>query len=106
LCNEKSSLQEQVNKVNQLQARQNTEITNLKNQLNSKENAIANLKSQLPQIYKVIVNQAYCYKLCAGRYVYIDCIYNRDSVINIYATQQGYGLTYSGWVKLSDLEKY
>jgi hypothetical protein len=46
---------------------------------------IANLKSQLPQTYKVIVNQAKLYYLtCNEQHVYIDCVYKPVAIIDIY----------------------
>jgi hypothetical protein len=100
--NENSLLRGQ---VNQLQSGQNTEITNLRNKLNSKEDEITNLKSQVPQRYKVTVKQAKLYhKDCDGNYIYFNCNYI-SSIVDIYTIADAYGLSSVGWIKMSDLSK-
>jgi hypothetical protein len=102
--NNNSSLREQ---VNQLQSGKTAEIEKLRNEINSKEYEITNLKSQVPQIYKVISSEAKLYYLtCNEQYVYINCVYKSGTTMNIYATRQNYGLAYHGWVNMSDLSKY
>jgi hypothetical protein len=98
---ENQSLKKQ---INQLQEDLNTQITNLKNEINRRQRGIAN--RQALKTYKVITSQAKCYKWCGGKFEYIDCTYENGTILSIFTTQQDYGLSYGGWVKMSDLEKY
>ncbi|MDR0413785.1 MAG: hypothetical protein LBH84_00020 [Prevotellaceae bacterium] len=101
--NENYNLRQQVENS---QSGNDRTISNLRNEIRQKEYTISNLKSQLPQSYKVSSSQAYCYVLCAGSYENINCYYSYGAVLDIYYTQQGYGLTLGGWIRMSDLEEY
>jgi hypothetical protein len=72
-----------------------------------KEYEISNLRIQLPKSYKINVNSAEIYyKNCSNEFIYFNCNYDYGTVITVYAQQDGYALTYYGWVYMSYLEKY
>lgn len=64
------------------------------------QNDIANLKAQMPKIYKT-TSRAYLYKIPQGEAT--GSYYDSDATITIYTTSNGYGLTYHGWVSMSYL---
>jgi len=81
-----------------LTSKHNVEITN-------KTKEIADLKIELPQKYKITVHESYCYYRQGSNFVKSTWRYNRGQTLNVYTIHNGYGLTFGGWLKMSDLEK-
>ena len=100
--NENYDLRQQ---VEELRSGNNETISNLRNEISQKEYTISSLQSQLPQSYKINVNSAAIYyKNCYNEFINFNCSYNYGAVVSVYAQQDGYGLTYHGWVYMSHME--
>jgi predicted Holliday junction resolvase-like endonuclease len=106
LQNSYNNAKKQVTNLTNQNNKQQTEITNQKGQNNKQQTEITNLKELVPQKYRVTANRAKLYyKNCDKKNVPIDCIYHYDNIVNIYVIENGYGLSKSGWIIMSDLTK-
>lgn len=73
--------------------------------VNTLEKDIIDLKGQLPQKYKVMVNFANGYMYASGKYESIKYGFEKGDIVKVYTITNGYGLTVAGWVKMRDLSK-
>lgn len=84
----------------------NYQIRNLKSKNRSLSSEVETYKKYKPLTYKAIVDADYYYKYrCYESYEKTKCYENSGNYISVYTTDDGYGLTKSGWVKMSDLSK-
>jgi len=106
LQNSFNNAKKQITNLTNQNNKQQTEITNQKGQNNKQQTEITNLKELVPQKYRVTANRAKLYyKNCDKKNVHIDCIYHSGNIVNIYVIENGYGLSISGWIIMSDLTK-
>jgi hypothetical protein len=80
-------------------------IAFLEERINTQNEEIDTLRKQLPQSYRVIVSEAYCYVLTGGVFKNENSYYSSGAYIDVYTFREDYALTQGGWLKTADLEK-
>ncbi|GHV11016.1 hypothetical protein FACS1894162_6040 [Bacteroidia bacterium] len=80
----------------------------LSQEIENKNNEIANLKTQLPQSYYTKRSNQYLYNKCEGKYEKASCYFpDSGTTVTIYRQEDDYGLTsIGGWIPMYSLEKY
>jgi len=81
-------------------------LTLLKDRIRKQDEELDSLRKQVPQVYRVLVSEAYCYELVGDSFKGLNTYYPDSTILNVYAIREDYGLTPGGWVKMVDLEKY